>query len=179
MEIRTGFKDDRTSIVGLFTSAFSESEGPEEGRAIGQLAQTLLDRTPQNDIHVFSAWRDGVIAGCIVFTRLDFVGESREVFMMAPVAVATAWQGQGVGQALISHGLDALRGHGVDVAVTYGDPAYYARTGFAPVSQQVIPAPLPLSQPEGWQAQSLNDRALEAMAGRATCVAAFDNPDYW
>lgn len=179
MEIRTGFKDDRKSIVGLFTRVFSDSEGPEEGRAIGQLAQMLLERTPPQDIHVFSAWSDGVIAGCIMFTRLTFDGEPREVFLMAPVAVATAWQGRGIGQALILHGLDALRGQGVDVAVTYGDPAYYARTGFLPVSRKVVPAPLPLSQPEGWQAQSLNDRALEPMAGRATCVAAFDNPDYW
>ncbi|MCZ0812850.1 MAG: GNAT family N-acetyltransferase [Pseudomonadota bacterium] len=179
MRIRTGFKDERTAIIGLFTSAFSESEGPEEGRAIGQLAETLLDRTPPQDILVLSAWRDGAITGCIMLTRLTFDGEPREVFLMAPVAVATVWQGQGIGQALISHGIDVLRGRGVDVAVTYGDPAYYARTGFQPVSQEVVPAPLPLSQPEGWQAQSLNDRGLEPMAGRATCVAAFDNRDYW
>ena len=54
--------------------------------------------------------------------------------MMAPVAVATAHQGKGIGQRLISHGLDALRREGVDIAVTYGDPAFHGRVGFKPVS---------------------------------------------
>jgi len=179
MHIRTGFRDDREAIIGLFTDAFSDAEGPEEGRAIGLLTAALMDQTPAADIIVFSAWRDEAIAGCILFTRLTFEDDPRDVFLMAPVAVATGCQGEGIGQALISHGLDALRGRGVDVAVTYGDPAYYSRTGFVPVTDEVVPAPLPLSQPEGWQAQTLNDAPLEPIRGRARCVAAFDNPDYW
>jgi putative acetyltransferase len=99
--------------------------------------------------------------------------------MMAPVAVATERQGKGIGQRLIAHGLDALRQEGVDIAVTYGDPAFYGRVGFNPVSEADLPAPQPLNQPQGWIAQSLTDAPLTPLRGPARCVAAFDDPALW
>jgi predicted N-acetyltransferase YhbS len=99
--------------------------------------------------------------------------------MMAPVAVAPAHQGQGIGQRLIAHGLDALRQEGVDIAVTYGDPAFYGRVGFAPVAEAVLPAPQPLRQPQGWLAQSLTGAPLTPLCGPVRCVAAFDDPALW
>jgi putative acetyltransferase len=98
---------------------------------------------------------------------------------MAPVAVATERQGQGIGQRLIAHGLDTLRQEGVDIAVTYGDPAFYGRVGFNPVSEADLPAPQPLNQPQGWIAQSLTDAPLTPLRGPARCVAAFDDPALW
>jgi putative acetyltransferase len=99
--------------------------------------------------------------------------------MMAPVAVATAHQGKGIGQRLIAHGLDALRQEGVDIAVTYGDPAFYGRVGFKPVTEADLPAPQPLGQPQGWIAQSLTEAPLTPLSGPARCVAAFDDPALW
>jgi putative acetyltransferase len=99
--------------------------------------------------------------------------------MMAPVAVATAHQSKGIGRRLITHALDALRQEGVDIAVTYGDPAFYGRVGFEPVSEADLPAPQPLNQPQGWIAQSLTDEPLTPLSGPAACVAAFDDPALW
>ena len=93
--------------------------------------------------------------------------------------MATAHQGKGIGQRLIAHGLDALRQEGVDIAVTYGDPAFYGRVGFKPVSEADLPAPQPLNQPQGWIAQSLTDAPLTPLAGPAACVPAFDDPALW
>lgn len=53
---------------------------------------------------------------------------------MAPVAVATARQGQCVGNKLIKQGLDILWAADVDIAVTYRDLAYYGRLGFTHMS---------------------------------------------
>ena len=75
--------------------------------------------------------------------------------------------------------LDALRQEGVDIAVTYGDPAFYGRVGFKPVSEADLPAPQPLGQPQGWIAQSLTDAPLTPLRGPARCVAAFDDPALW
>jgi predicted N-acetyltransferase YhbS len=93
--------------------------------------------------------------------------------------VATAHQGRRIGQRLIGYGLDALRQEGVDIAVTYGDPDYYGRVGFAPVAVADVPAPHPLGQPEGWIAQSLTEAPLTPLRGPARCVPAFDDPALW
>ena len=99
--------------------------------------------------------------------------------MMGPVAIATAYQGQGIGQRLIAQGLDVLRQEGVDIAVTYGDPSFYGRVGFKPVSEADLPAPQPLQQPQGWIAQSLTNAPLTRLRDPARCVAAFDDPALW
>jgi len=99
--------------------------------------------------------------------------------MLAPVAVSTAYQGRGIGQTLIQFGLSELKNRSAGVAITYGDPAFYSKAGFQPLSEAVIQAPLPLSMPEGWLGQSLINKTLPILKSRPSCVQAFDNPDYW
>ena len=166
-------------LVEVFRASFSAAEGKEAGDAVAGLAQELLTSTPTDDMFVFSSWEDDIAIGCIIFTRLTFAGDDRTVFMLSPVAVGPDHQGQGVGQQLIGHGLDALRRHGVDIAGTYGDPNYYAKVGFRPVAQDVVPPPQPLSKPHGWIAQSLTDAPLVPLAGPSRCAPAFDNPEHW
>lgn len=179
MDFSTDYKTHVHAIETLFASTFSDSEGAEEGALIGALGHRLIAETPAEELRVFTAWGDGAIIGAILFTRLTYQNDPRTVFMMAPVAVARARQGQGIGQRLIAHGLDALRQQGVDIVVTYGDPAFYGRVGFKPVSEAEVPAPQPLQQPQGWIAQSLTDAPLSPVSGPARCVAAFDDPALW
>lgn len=140
---------------------------------------SVWSATPAVDLRVITAWEDGTLVGGIFFTRLTYAGDPRTVFMMAPVAVATEHQGKGIGQRLIAHGLDVLRKEGVDIAITYGDPAFYGRVGFKPVSEVDLPAPHTLQQPEGWIAQSLTAEPLTPVSGPVRCVAAFNDPALW
>lgn len=179
MNFSTDIYTHADALAQLFASTFMASEGTEEGALIGALARRLIAETPTEDLRVVTAWENGVLVGGIFFTRLTYAGDSRKVFMMAPVAVATEHQGKGIGQQLIAHGLDAIRQEGVDIAVTYGDPAFYGRVGFKPVSEADLPAPQPLQQPQGWIAQSLTDAPLTPLSGPARCVAAFDDPALW
>ncbi|HMQ57244.1 MAG TPA: N-acetyltransferase [Rhizobiaceae bacterium] len=179
MNYSTDYTSHAESIAELFASTFTASEGAEEGTLVGTLARRLIAETSPGDLRVFAAWEDGALVGGIFFTCLTYAGDPRTVFMMAPVAVATAHQGKGIGQRLIAHGLDALRRHGVDIVVTYGDPAFYGRVGFEPVSAADLPAPQPLKQPQGWIAQSLTEAPLTPLRGPARCVAAFDDPALW
>jgi len=179
MDFSTDYEIHTDAIADLFASTFTASEGAGEGALIGALARRLIAETPTEDLRVVTAWEDGELLGGIFFTRLTYAGDPRTVFMMAPVAVATARQGQRIGQRLIAHGLDALRQEGVDIVVTYGDPAFYGRVGFKPVSEADLPAPQPLQQPRGWIAQSLTDAPLTPLSGPARCVAAFDDPALW
>jgi len=179
MDFSTEHEVHAEAIASMVTASFTASEGPGEGALIGTLARRLIAETPTGDLRVFTAWEDGAPVGGIFFTRLAYEGDPRSIYMMAPVAVATAHQGKGLGQRLIAHGLAALRQQGVDIVVTYGDPAFYGRVGFKPVSESDLPAPRPLGQPHGWMAQSLTEAPLTPVRGPARCVASFDDPALW
>ena len=75
--------------------------------------------------------------------------------------------------------LNELINRDVDVVVTYGDPSYYSKTGFQPLSESVIQAPLNLSMPEGWLGQSLNQESIPTIHERPRCVEEFNDPIYW
>ena len=145
---------------------------------IGNLAMELAADADRQTIYCFVAEQDGQLVGAIFFSRLTFASDV-PVFILGPVAVDTNHQGQGIGQNLIKHGLAELKKAGVKVAITYGDPAFYSKVGFLPLSQNTIPAPHALSQPEGWLGQSLEGTNIESMPGPCSCVKALDNPVYW
>ncbi len=175
----TGYEGREQAIIDLFTATFTASEGAEEGALIGDLVRSLLGGTAAEDLFVFTAEEAGAIVGGAVFSRLTYEPDDRTVFVLGPVAVATDRQGKGIGQRLIAHGLTALRKAGVDVAVTYGDPNYYAKVGFAPITQAFAPAPFQLNHPEGWLGQSLTAREMTPLAGPSRCVAALNDPAFW
>lgn len=173
---KTGQQD---AIAALFKATFTDSEGAEEGHLIGDLALRLMQSTPPDDLAIFTARENNQLLGAILFTRLRYAEDDRKVMLLSPVAVRSDRQGQGIGQKLITHGLDTLRAAGMEVAITYGNPAYYGRVGFAPVDVEFAPPPQPLSQPQGWLAQSLTDAPLTAFKGTSRCAPALDDPAYW
>lgn len=178
IEFRAQKPSDSSAIERLFVSVFSKSEGEQEGTLIGNLAKDLIASTDSRDLYGFVAVDGGQVVGAIFFSRLTFEKDI-DVFILAPVAVHTEYQGRGIGQALITHGLREMKKRGVSVVTTYGDPDFYSKVGFHPLSQDMIRAPLELSQPEGWLAQSLTDDSIETIPGRCSCVKALDNPAYW
>lgn len=179
MEITSGHAGRETDIIALYTDSFSASEGAEEGAVIGALVADMMAMTPAKDLHVFTAIDAGGITGAIMFSRLTFAQDDRVAFILSPVAVAPHQQRTGIGQALILFGLEALRQDGVDYAITYGDPAYYSKVGFRQITEDFAPAPLDLSQPQGWLGQSLSEQDQPAFTGPSRCVAALNQQAYW
>ena len=169
---------DVRAIEELFFSVFSEAEGEAEGRLIGGLARELLNSTASQDLFAFVAVEGDEILGAIIVTRMPAEQEA-DLFVLAPVAVDTKSQGQGVGRELIAYGINEVKERGVKVLVTYGDPGFYSRTGFQHITEEMIQPPFKLSQPEGWLAQSLDGNPLQAIEGTCTCVSALNDPRYW
>lgn len=170
--------EETDAIVRLFVSVFSDSEGQSEGTLIGRLAKNLFDTTDERDLFNYVADDDGQIVGSIFFSRLGFE-DSSDGFILAPVAVCGDRQGRGVGQALIRHGLADLKDRGISTVLTYGDPAFYRKVGFCPISHLLVKAPFELSQPEGWLGQSLVGDPIESLCGSCRCVEALDDSVYW
>jgi len=178
MDFRAHKPSDSPAIEELFVSVFSRSEGEQEGARIGNLVKEVITSTDSRDLYGFVAVDGKQIVGATFFSRLSFEKDI-DVFILAPVAVHSDHQGMGIGQALIIHGLREMQRRGVSFVTTYGDPSFYSKAGFHPISQDVIAAPLELSQPEGWLGQALTDDAIETIPGNCTCVKALDNPAYW
>lgn len=179
MDFTTEYKEKSGDIVTMFHETFTASEGPEAGQIIKALVGDMLHSLDGDDIHVFSAVELGTILGCIIFTRLRYDQDPRTVFILAPVAVSTSHQGKGLGQRLITHGLEALRENGVDVVLTYGDVRFYSKVGFSQITEAEAQAPLPLQYPEGWLGQSLTGSQFAPLVGPSTCVAPLNDPIHW
>ncbi len=169
---------DPSDIQQLFQSSFADAEGQKEGQLIARLVGEMMAASPAQDITGFVACKQEQTVGGIFFTRMRFEAPI-EAFILSPVAVESAHQRQGTGQALIKHGIEHLRQEGVELLFTYGDPKYYAQVGFIPISSDHIPAPWPLTQPEGWLCQSLTGDEIPAITGPVRCVDALNRVEYW
>jgi putative acetyltransferase len=165
-------------VIALYTEVFSSSESEEEGKIIGNLVSKLIKKTEQHDLVGFVASSNDRIVGCIFFSRL-VVPNNSTAFMLSPVAIASEEQGKGIGQQLINHGLGYLKSIDINLVFTYGDPNYYSKVGFKPISESIVSAPFKLSQPEGWLAQSLDGSTINSAQGSSQCVEAFNNQAYW
>lgn len=179
MEFSKKFRGREQDIIDLFRATFAHAEGMEEGALIGSLVRHQMAGTAEPDLHVFLAEMDRAIVGGAIFSRLTYDQDDRSVFILAPVAVASERQGQGIGQKLLAHGLEALRNAGVDVVLTYGDPNYYSRVGFKPITEVLAPAPFKLKQPKGWLGQSLTGGEMVPFKGAPRCIPALNDPVFW
>lgn len=165
-------------IKQLFTNVFSDAEGASEGLLIGRLTHDIMTGTDNQDFYGFVAIENDEIIGSIFFTRLTFQHDIK-AFLLSPVAIQTSLQGKGIGQKLISFGIEHLKKAGVRLVFTYGDPNFYSKVGFKQITEKTAKAPFQLSQPEGWLAQPLLDDEMIPIPGHSYCVEAFNNPDIW
>lgn len=182
MKFKTHKPADASAIESLFISVFSKPEGEQKEALIGNLVKELIASTDTRDLYGFVAVDREQMVGAIFFSQLTFE-KNIDVVILAPVAVRTDHQGRGIGQVLIIYGLRELKKSGVRVVTTYGDPAFYPKVGFHPLSRDTLEPPLELSQPEGWPegwlGQSLTGDGIEPIPSRCSCVKALDNPAYW
>lgn len=76
------------------------------------------------------------IVGHILFSPVEV--ECNHVIIrgmgLAPMAVLPEWQRQGIGSALVQHGLAILRERLCPFVIVLGHPEYYPRFGFTPAS---------------------------------------------
>ncbi|TRD16421.1 GNAT family N-acetyltransferase [Palleronia caenipelagi] len=177
MRFSQNSKARRDEITALFTRTFTESEGSAQGRAVGNLVREM--QSPDQDARIFAADAEGEMIGCVCFSLLRFETEGVDVVLLSPLAVAPEFQGSGLGTELVKYALTELQLEGIDMAVTYGDPAYYKRMGFTPVSTEDVPPPLRLSRPEGWLARSLSGRDILPLKGPSRCIPAMNRPAIW
>jgi len=146
IQIRQSRSDDMAFIERLYPDAFPDED-------LLPLVRQLLTQEP--GVLSFVASADGILAGNIIFTTCAVTDCDGTASMLAPLAVASAWQRQGVGTALIREGLAHLKSAGVNQVYVLGDPAYYGRSGFKPETGVAPPYSLPEEYRDAWQSLGL------------------------
>jgi predicted N-acetyltransferase YhbS len=178
VKLATYHPEQSQEVIKLFTDVFTDSEGAKEGRVIGRLVSELTNTTHPEELFGYIGIIDEKIIGCIFFSRLT-LASGKAAYILSPVAVSSHQQGKGYGQQLIRFGLQQLKQHDVELVFTYGDPDFYSKVGFVKISEDVVQPPRKLTYPEGWLAQSLQNRAIVPETGIAYCVGALDKQEYW
>jgi len=153
-----------------------QPQGPQHAPEI----DPLLDRTFGTDRMQRTVYRlrEGIAPlADLAFVAVDDAGrllaslrfwpiriEDTPAILLGPLAVEPKMQGQGVGRALVRHGLNAARLEGHRLCVVVGEPEYYAPYGFVPATPAGLVLPGPV-QPERFQALELTAGALEGVRG--------------
>ena len=169
IEIRESLPGDLASIETLYPDAFPDED-------LLPLVRELL----REDTIVLSLVGivDRALVGHVAFTACSLAGRSDKVALLAPLAVASAWQRRGVGSALVHEGLLRLEDAGVIHVYVLGDPAYYERFGFAPEADIAPPYPLPKEWRGAWQSVGLR-HAEQPLHGRLSVPQPWRQPALW
>jgi putative acetyltransferase len=81
---------------------------------------------------------DGRVVGHIAFSPIRIGGSDCKWLGVGPLAVLPEFQRRGVGKALVSAGIEALRQMGFEGCVLVGDPNYYRQFGFSQIPDLVL-----------------------------------------
>ncbi len=109
---------------------------------------------------------DDALVGHVIFTTCSIADSTEQVAMLGPLAVASAWQRQGIGSAIVREGLRRLENAGTAQVYVLGDPAYYGRFGFAREDRVTPPYPLPEEWDGAWQSLSLGSDKSSSLDGQ-------------
>lgn len=174
--IRVASEQDMPGITAVLTDAFG---GHEEAG----LVTALLDDPSASPVLSLVAHSGETILGHILFTRASLQDSPRitQASILAPLAVATHAQGQGIGGKLIQEGLKRLAERDIGLVFVLGYPGYYTRHGFRPAFPLgfVPPYPIPDKDADAWMVQALKPDVTGSLQGRIVCANALDKAEYW
>lgn len=99
---------------------------------------------------------EGGVVGYAAFSPVTLFGEELQWVALAPLAVNSDYQHQGIGGQLVSEGLDTLNEFGYAALFVLGDPDYYARFGFTAAAQYQLSCRWPGTE-QAFQVYPLTD----------------------
>ena len=169
LKIRDGAPADFGALELLYPKAFPDED----------LLPLLRDLLPDTAVATsIVAEIDTEIIGHVAFTKCGVDGKQANAALLAPLAVTPAWQGQGIGSALVRAGLRRMNDENVRFVYVLGDPAFYGRLGFLPESSIRPPYHLPAEYEGAWQSQILCETEA-ASSGELSVPKQWRQPLLW
>ncbi|HJS12049.1 N-acetyltransferase [Sphingopyxis sp.] len=166
--IRAATAADADAIDRVIRAAFAGTDFGHQGEA--ELVRMI--EADGDALVSLVAERGGAIVGHVLFSRMDVEADGALLAGagLAPVSVAPDSQGEGIGDALIRAGLDALREQGVAISFVLGHETYYPRFGYSPDLAARFASPF--AGPH-FMAMMLDSDAAWPLGGRADYAPAF------
>lgn len=133
--IRSEIPSDADAIRHVTTVAFKAAEHSDGNEA------AIIDELRAGGALTISlvATVDSDVVGHVAFSPITIDGHDIGWFGLGPVSAHPDWQGKGIGNALITRGLDELVAKKAAGCVVLGDPNYYQRFGFRSGTSIVFP----------------------------------------
>ncbi len=155
LTIRHELPVDAAAIERLHERAF----GP------GRFARTafrLREGVPPEPALSFASHVGTFLVGSVKVTAV--LAGGHKALMLGPLTVDPAFEGRGIGAALMNRSIEAAREAGHDLILLIGDGPYYARFGFKvlPPGQFVLPGP---ADPARFLALELVEGVLKQRSG--------------
>ncbi len=175
LQVRSARASELGTVLAVVRAAFGSEEEPG-------LVKDLLDDSSARPCFSLLAWRENRAVGHILFSRAAIGGAPElSAAILAPLAVVPDSQKQGVGGALVKHGLQLLSKSGMDLVFVLGYPEYYPRHGFQPAGRIgfAAPYPIPEKNSDAWMVQALRPGVIGQYSGIVVCAEKLDRPEYW
>lgn len=134
-QIRPETPSDVAAIHALTAAAFLQAAHTDHREPF------VVDALRQAGALVLSlvAEQGGSLVGHVALSPVSISDGSPGWYGLGPISVLPEWQGRGIGSDLMHEALRRLRAQNAAGCVLLGDPAYYARFGFKPESDLVLP----------------------------------------
>lgn len=154
---------ERLKDAGLIEPLLDRTFGFERaGKTVYRLRERL---EPVAGLRFVAVHSDGGLLGSLRFWPILI--RTAPAILLGPLAVEPALQGQGIGKALLHHGLARARRSGHSLCVVVGDPNYYRPFGFVNAASLGLVLPGPVELPR-FQVMELAPGALDGVFGLIT-----------
>jgi putative acetyltransferase len=146
------------------------------------LTRALLADPSAKPLLSLMAYVEDQPAGHILFTNAHLsINPKVAVSFLAPLAVITEFQQQGIGGALIRKGLALLSRANVDLVFVVGHPDYYPQHGFTPASNLGFETPHPMLEEhaDAWMVKALRSDVIGSVSGKVICCDTLNKLELW
>jgi len=151
---------DSEAIERLHERAFGPGRFARTASRLREGAPHLLDLS-------FTAMVGTLLVGSVRLTPVQAGSEG--ALMLGPLTVEPAFEGRGIGAALMRRSLDAARDKGHTLVLLVGDEPYYRRFGFKRVPHGHLWLPGPVN-PDRFLAVELAEAALARAKGNVSAL---------
>jgi putative acetyltransferase len=140
MYIRPEQSSDYQAIAKVNTLAFKRDNEAQ-----------LVEKIRKSDLYISQlslvAELDGTVIAHIMFSHVDLVDDkTKQVLLLAPLAVKPEWQNRGIGSKLVKIGLEAAEAKQEPLILVLGHSNFYSRFGFMPSKHYQIEPPFPVPE---------------------------------
>jgi putative acetyltransferase len=151
-------------------------ENPGDEQGIREVNLNAFETTAEADVidrlreacpefMSFVALDEARIVGQLLFTPAVTIEQGIKGMGLAPLAVHSDYQNQGIGTALMRYGIAKIREAGYPFIIVLGHPDYYPRFGFVPASRYGLVCEYPGVPDEAFMILVFDQDALKNVSG--------------